>query len=242
MKAYMNWSGGKDSSLALYHAMRSKNYSVQALFTSVNAVHNRISMHGVRRELLQLQAQSIGLPLYTAELPEQPGMQDYEAEMYRKVSILKEQGFGMAIFGDIFLEDLKQYREEQLAKLHMPCDFPIWKKDTRMLMQEFLNLGFKAVVVCINSTRLHEGFCGRIIDPSFVADLPEDVDVCGENGEYHSFVFDGPVFKQPIPFAMGEKVFRQYAAPKDEKDQCFSQTPQQPSGFYFQDLLLNNAP
>lgn len=237
MKAYMNWSGGKDSSLALYHALGDNTLSVEALFTSVNAVHNRISMHGVRRELLQRQAHSIGLPLYTAELPEQPGIQEYEQEMYSKVATLREQGFGTAVFGDIFLEDLKQYREEQLAKLGIPCSFPLWKKDTKELMQEFLNLGFKAVVVCVNSTRLDESFCGRLIDAAFVADLPKDVDVCGENGEYHSFVFDGPIFKEPIQFTKGEKVFRQYAAPKDENDQCFSATPQQPSGFYFQDLL-----
>lgn len=242
MKAYMNWSGGKDSSLALYHALHDDTISVEALFTSVNAAHNRISMHGVRRELLQLQAQYIGLPLHSAELPEQPSMSDYEREMEQKVSALKDQNFEAAIFGDIFLEDLKQYREEQLAKLGLPCIFPLWKRDTRELMQEFLDLSFKAIIVCVNSNHLDESFCGRIIDQSFVDDLPDNVDVCGENGEYHSFVFDGPTFKHPIAFEKGEKVFRQYAAPKDEKDQCFSATPQKPSGFYFQDLLPVNIP
>ena len=236
-KAYMNWSGGKDSSLALYHALQSKQVTIDALFTSVNAVHNRISMHGVRRQLLQAQAEAIGLPLYTAELPEQPSMSDYEEEMIRKVATLQEAGYSTAVFGDIFLEDLKRYREEQLAKLTMQCLFPIWKRDTKELMQEFLALGFKAIIVCVNANYLDQSFCGRIIDQSFVNDLPGTVDVCGENGEYHSFVFDGPVFKHPISFETGEMVHRQYRAPKDENDQCFGRTPQQYNGFYFYDLL-----
>lgn len=237
MKTYFNWSGGKDSSLALHYVLQNPQLQVGALYTSVNAAHNRVSMHGVRRELLEAQAQSIGLPLYTAELPEMPDMSDYERIMEQGVTQLRNEGFEAAIFGDIFLEDLKRYREEQQAKLNMPCIFPLWQKDTRQLVEEFIALGFKAIIVCVNSRHLDESFCGRIIDENFLADLPEGVDPCGENGEYHSFVFDGPIFNQPIPFTVGEKVYREYAAPKDEKDQCFSATPQPASGFYFLDLL-----
>lgn len=237
MKTYFNWSGGKDSALGLYHTQQDSSLQVSALFTSVNAAHNRVSMHGVRRELLEAQAHSIGLPLYTAELPEIPGMSDYERIMEKGVTQLRNEGYEAAIFGDIFLEDLKRYREEQLAKMNMPCIFPLWQKDTRQLVQEFIALGFKAIIVCVNSRHLDESFCGRILDESFLADLPEGVDPCGENGEYHSFVFDGPIFSKPILFTIGEKVYREYAAPKDDKDQCFSATPQTASGFYFLDLL-----
>lgn len=237
MKTYMNWSGGKDSALALYHAQRQPELEVAALFTSVNAAFDRVSMHGVRRALLEQQARSIGLPLHTAELPEMPGMSDYERIMEARVQELKKQGFAAAIFGDIFLEDLKQYREEQLAKLQMPCLFPLWKRNSLELAHEFIALGFKAIVVCINGARLDKSFCGRILDHHFINELPQDVDPCGENGEYHSFVFDGPIFNQPILFTAGEQTYREYAPPRDEKDQCFSSTPQQPAGFYFQDLV-----
>lgn len=236
MKAYMNWSGGKDSSLALYSVLQTGVPSVDLLFTNVNAVHNRISMHGVRRELLQAQAASIGLSLVTAELPEQPSMADYEAEMTARVTELKTRGYTTAVFGDIFLEDLKKYREEQLAKVGVNCVFPIWKKNTKELMQEFLDAGFKAIIVCTNSSFLDESFCGRLIDESFVNDLPDGVDICGENGEYHSFVFDGPIFKHPVPFKRGETVFREYRAPKEDED-TGSGRQQASMGFYFCDLL-----
>ena len=213
IRGYMNWSGGKDSSLCLHYAFAQK-IPVRALLTSVNKVHNRISMHGVRNELLDQQAASIGLPLHKIELPEQPGMDEYEELMSAKVKELKRAGFTHAIFGDIFLEDLKLYREEKLQTLEMQCLFPLWKRDTKELMQEFLSLDFKAIIVCVNEKFLDKSFCGRLIDESFVRDLPPNVDLCGENGEYHSFVFDGPIFKQPIAFTKGEIVYRKYDAPK----------------------------
>ena len=209
----MNWSGGKDSSLSLYYTR------VDCLLTSVNAAHDRVSMHGVRRSLLEAQARSIGLPLHTIELPEEPGMEEYERVMADKVSWLISEGYTHAVFGDIFLEDLRRYREEKLHALQ--CVFPLWKQDTGKLMRQFLSLGFKAIIVCVNEKHLDKSFCGRIIDESFVNDLPTGVDVCGENGEYHSFVFDGPVFKYPIAFEKGEIVRRTY----------------QEHGFYFCDLL-----
>src|SRR5690242_9671286 len=199
--AFMNWSGGKDSALCLYKALQLKQYNIQCLLTNVNASHNRISMHGVRRSLLEAQAASIGIPLQTIELPEQPTMQEYEEMMTKKLHELKSSGCSKAIFGDIFLQDLKNYREQKLKQLNIDCIFPLWKIDTTELIKEFLALGFKAIVVCANEKDLDKSFCGRIIDESYINDLPANVDVCGENGEFHSFVFDGPIFKQQIKFS-----------------------------------------
>lgn len=235
--AYMNWSGGKDSSLCLHYVMQQNQFAVDCLLTSVNAVHDRISMHGVRRSLLEQQAASIGLPLQTIELPEQPGMQEYEQVMLEKVTRLKNRGIRHAIFGDIFLEDLKRYREEKLQSVGIQCEFPLWKIPTSQLMNEFLALGFKAIIVCVNEKYLDKSFCGRIIDASFVRDLPPAVDVCGENGEYHSFVFDGPIFKKPIPYKKGEIVYRHYAAPQTVADNCNPMDQASAYGFYFCDLL-----
>lgn len=235
-KSYMNWSGGKDSSLCLYKILQQPQYSIDCLLTSVNAAHDRISMHGVRRSLLEAQAASIGLPLQTIELPEQPGMQEYEQAMRGRVTALQQEGYTHAVFGDIFLEDLKRYREQQLQQLDLQAVFPLWQISTQELMQEFLSLGFKAIIVCINEQYLDKSFCGRLIDETLVRDLPPNVDVCGENGEYHSFVFDGPVFKTPISFRKGEIVHRKYAAPQNASaDQPMNQASSY--GFYFCDLL-----
>jgi uncharacterized protein (TIGR00290 family) len=236
-KSFFNWSGGKDSALALHYAIQN-GISVQKLLTNVNAVHNRISMHGVRRSLLEAQAKAIGLPLDTIELSEQPSMKDYENAVITKLTTLKEEGFTNALFGDIFLEDLKQYRETQLATMGFKAIFPLWKQNTVQLMHEFIDLGFKTIVVCTKAEVLDESFAGRIIDRDFLEDIPPHVDPCGENGEFHTFVYDGPIFQNPVEFTIGEKVFREYIAPKDSKDQCF--TPQPPNanmGFWFCDLL-----
>jgi uncharacterized protein (TIGR00290 family) len=235
-KSYMNWSGGKDSSLCLHYIQQDKNYSVDCLLTSVNAVHNRISMHGVRRKLLIAQATAIGLPLQTIELPEQPGMKEYEEAMMNKVTTLKGDGYTHSVFGDIFLEDLKKYREQKLQQVNLSGVFPLWKIPTHQLMDEFLGLGFKAIIVCINEQYLDKSFCGRLIDESFVRDLPANVDVCGEHGEFHSFVFDGPVFKHPIPYTKGEIVYRKYQAPQQAQDSCNPMDQASQYGFYFCDI------
>lgn len=235
-KTFISWSGGKDSSLAFYKASK-QGVKIEALLTSVNAVHNRVSMHGVRRELLEAQATALGLPLYTIELPEQPSMTEYETEMRKALQRLKAGGFTQGIYGDIFLEDLKRYREEGLAIEGLAGIFPLWKGDSQALMQEFIETGFKAITVCVNGSRLHASFCGRLLDESFVSDLPAGIDPCGENGEYHSFVFDGPVFKQPIAIQKGEAVYREYASPQAvSNDDCFT-APQPTTGFWFCDLL-----
>ncbi|HEX2607277.1 MAG TPA: diphthine--ammonia ligase [Flavisolibacter sp.] len=235
MKAYMNWSGGKDSALSLYRAQQ-QQVPVQALVTTMSAAQDRITMHGVRRKLLEQQAEATGLPLRTIELPEQPGMEVYNQTMRHACEALKADGFTHSVFGDIFLEDLRQYRETQLAPTGIAPLFPIWKADSRELLKEFFTLGFQAIVICINGSHLAKSFCGRLLDESFINDLPSSVDPCGENGEFHSFVFDGPIFQKPVAYTKGDLVYKEYPAPISEKDECY-RAPQPAAGFYFCDLL-----
>lgn len=239
INAYMNWSGGKDSSLCLYKVLQSKTYNVKYLLTSTNKTHDRISMHGVRTELLRQQADAIGMPLKVLELPEQPTMVEYEKEMEEKIQTMKKERITYTIFGDIFLEDLRKYREMKLQTLGITPIFPLWKIPTKELMEEFISLGFNAIIVCVNTKFLDKSFCGRLIDRSFVKDLPESVDVCGENGEYHSYVFDGPIFKKPIQFKKGDIVYREYAKPKDPKTDHYKPITKEEKnyGFYFCDLI-----
>ncbi|HEY4335021.1 MAG TPA: ATP-binding protein [Puia sp.] len=241
-KAYMNWSGGKDSSLCLHRVLQERRYKVDCLLTSVNSFHDRISMHGVRRDLLITQAASIGLPLQTIELPEQPGMTEYEKGMTEKIVSLRNEGYTHSLFGDIFLEDLRRYREEKLQSLDIHCVFPLWKIPSGQLMEEFIRSGFKAIIVCVNEKWLDKSFCGRLIDEAFLQDLPDNVDPCGENGEYHSFVFDGPIFRSPVSFKKGEIVHRLYKTPANAtaSDVCFRPDPTPQTGFYFCDLLPEN--
>jgi uncharacterized protein (TIGR00290 family) len=233
-RAYFNWSGGKDSALALWKVLKGEEFKVEYLLTSMNSFHDRVSMHGVRRNLLETQACSLNISLTTIELPEQPSMAEYENALIDKVKTIKEQGIIHSIFGDIFLEDLKIYREQKLTSMGIQCVSPIWKKDPKNLITEFLLEGFKAMVVCINEKFLDKSFCGRMIDENFLNDLPSTVDACGENGEFHSFVFDGPVFKYPIPFVKGDIVYKEYKAPGNIDD---ISDPGKNYGFYFCDLL-----
>ena len=236
--AVFNWSGGKDSALALYHTKKNSNFVIKKLLTSVNDTHDRISMHGVRSVLLQEQAQALGIDLVQLRLPENPTMSEYNKLLTAMNNELKNEGITHSIFGDIFLEDLKKYREEQLATVGIEAYFPLWKRDTKEIIHEFLDLGFKTIVVCTKSSLLGADFVGRIIDHDFIKDLPENVDPCGENGEFHTFVYDGPIFKKPVRFTIGEKVYRTYEAPKKKEDTCFSSTPENTSmGFHFCDLI-----
>lgn len=237
INAYMNWSGGKDSALCLHKALESGKYTITQLLTSMNAVHDRVSMHGVRRSLLEAQARSMGLSLKTIELPEQPGMKEYEESMFCKIRELNKTGCTHALFGDIFLEDLKLYREKKLKEVDIECAFPLWKRDTTGLIKEFIGLGFKSIIICVNEKYLDKSFCGRLIDESFINDLPEGVDVCGENGEFHSFVFEAPMYKNPIAFSKGDIVYRKYEAPKSRDNHCHSDADPSQYGFYFCDLL-----
>jgi uncharacterized protein (TIGR00290 family) len=236
-KSYFNWSGGKDSALALYHAMQDDDYTIDKLLTSINHDHERVSMHGVRVNLADRQASSLGIPMQKLLLPGQASMEIYEQTMRDAIHPLREEGYTHAIFGDIFLEDLRKYREVQLAREGFEAVFPIWKRDTRTLVKEFIDLGFRAIVVCVNAACLDKSFAGRIIDEEFLDDLPSQVDPCGENGEFHSFVFAGPIFKYPIPYRIGEIVYREYKAPVktgDDKDSAGSESGSM--GFWFCDL------
>lgn len=210
--AYFNWSGGKDSTLALYKVLRENQFDIRYLLTTFNTEADRISMHGVRRELLISQAEAIGIPVKMVHLPSGSDMQAYEHAMNQAIEALKSEGISDCIFGDIFLEDLRAYREDKLKEAGISAHFPLWKRDTSELIYEFVDQGFKTVVVCVDSSKLEDTFAGRVIDADFITDLPDNVDPCGENGEFHTFVFDGPIFKQPVSFELGEQVHKTYPA------------------------------
>jgi uncharacterized protein (TIGR00290 family) len=202
------WSGGKDSALALHALSRNAEVRVASLLATVTEGYDRVSMHGVRRELLHRQAESLRLPLHEVFIPPQCVNPIYETRMEEAMRHFLAKGIRKVAFGDIFLEDLRRYRENNLARVEMQAVFPIWKRDTRELVRDFQALGFRAVAVCIDSRVLDPGFAGRELDASFFSALPPNVDPCGENGEFHTFVFDGPLFAQPVPFTIGEKVER----------------------------------
>ena len=202
------WSGGKDSALALYTLLQQSRVRVAALLTTVTEGYDRISMHGVRRELLQQQAKSLRLPLHEVFIPPQCVNPIYEARMEEALLFYFKQGIRRVAFGDIFLEDLRLYREKNLARVAMQALFPIWKRDTRELIREFHAAQFRSVAVCIDSRVLDPSFAGRELDSSFFDDLPPGVDPCGENGEFHTFAFDGPIFSRPVDFTLGEVVWR----------------------------------
>jgi uncharacterized protein (TIGR00290 family) len=194
--------------MALNVLRQQRDLRVAALLTTVTEGYERISMHGVRRTLLQRQAEATGLPLYEVRIPPQCVNPVYEARMREALLSQKENGVHCVAFGDIFLQDLREYRERNLAQVEMKAIFPIWKRDTRELTQEFCAMGFRAIAVCIDSTKLNREFAGRELDESFFRDLPAGVDPCGENGEFHTFVYDGPIFSIAIAVERGEVVER----------------------------------
>jgi len=239
-KTYFNWSSGKDSALALYKMQQSSEYSIDLLVTTTNKDFGRVSMHGLRNELLEKQAKSIGIPLHKIPFAADVTMDDYSETMKSAMTSLTEQGFTHGVFGDIFLEDLKEYRDTKLAEVGLQGVYPLWKQDTKALLQEFLDLGFKAITVCVNAKLLGEEFVGRIIDEQFIKDLPDNVDVCGENGEFHTFVFDGPIFSKPVDFTIGEKVLRSYTLHEEDSDNCHQSSEEQKNydtSFWYCDLF-----
>jgi len=237
-KAFLNWSSGKDAAFALYLLQQHKDFSVEKLVTSVNSETNRISMHGLRKELLVKQAESLGLPLHIISLPGNVSMSVYNVVMQKETDKLRSEGFTHSVFGDIFLEDLREYREQQLQKAGLQAVFPLWKKKTSELMNEFLDAGFKAITVSVNAKVLDKSFCARIIDKEFLADLPSEVDPAGENGEFHTFVYDGPNFSFPIDFRRGEVVEKVYESTGNKNDDCFAEDQKSwDTRFYYCDLL-----
>jgi uncharacterized protein (TIGR00290 family) len=217
-KAVLSWSGGKDSSLALYETSRNKEIEIVGLLTTITKGFDRISMHGVRRSLLLKQAESIGLPLYEVFIPKKSTNEIYEREMRSVLIKLKEDLSATTyLFGDIFLQDIREYREKNLSQIGMDAVFPLWGKNTRDLARYFISEGFRAVLCTLDPRELDPKFCGREFDDSFLSEIPSTVDPCGENGEFHTFVYEGPIFTNPIKIERGEVV---------ERD-----------GFYFADLL-----
>ena len=217
----MCFSGGKDSALALRDIQQQGKYAVVELLTTVTEDYDRVSMHGVRRTLLRQQADAIGIRLREVAVPPHSSNAIYEREMGQMFRDLWSNGIRHVAFGDIFLEDLRTYRERQLAEWNLECLFPIWKRDTTRLAQTFISDGFEAIAVCVNPDALDASFAGRRFDRRFLVDLPPEVDPCGENGEFQ-FVFNAPYFRRSIPVDTGRIVER--------------------SGFVFCDVLPRHSP
>lgn len=236
-KAILCFSGGKDSSYCLYKILQAGTYDVCYLLTTINGNLHRISMHGVREELLEAQAASIGIPLLKVYMYEASNAA-YEKAMEEALLKAKAEGIKHVIFGDIFLEDLRTYRENNLAKVGMQAVFPLWKIDTKTLVTDFLSVGFKTITCCVNDAWLDETFVGKVIDESFIQSLPANVDACGENGEFHTFCFDGPIFKTPVHFTTGEKVYMPLNIPATNDCPVSDDVPKT-KGFWYSELLSN---
>ena len=229
VKAIFAWSGGKDSAFALNHVLEEGKYEIMYLLTTLNKDLKRVSMHGVKEELLDLQAQSIGIPLLKVSVSE-GSYEEYETQMENTLLKAKEEAIREVVFGDIFLEDLREYREKNMAKIGIKAYFPLWKKDTKKIIGDFIDKGFQTISCCVNDAFFSEKEVGELINNDFLDRLQIGVDSCGENGEYHTFCFDGPIFKKKIKFQVGEKVYK----PLDEK--YIEDKPNATKGFWFVEL------
>jgi len=207
-RVVQSWSGGKDSAMAHYIASSKMHLYVECLLTTYNESNNRVSMHGVRLELIERQAEMLGARLMKIPLPPNCSNEKYEERMMRALMSLKEEGVGEVVFGDIFLEDVRRYREENLARAGFKGVFPLWGRDTWELAREFLKLGFKALICCVDTQQAPAELIGREYSLELLEKLPDSVDPCGERGEFHTFVYDGPLFPEPIQFIRGEFVLR----------------------------------
>lgn len=206
-KIILSWSGGKDSAHALYQLQQSEQYEVAYLLSTFNGPLRRLSMHGVQETLIEAQAAAIGIPLLKVYVYESSNV-EYEQQMAAVLQQAYDENIRTVAFGDIFLEDLRAYREDKMRQVGMGCIFPLWKMDTRLLVHDFIQQGFVTVTCCINDGYLDESWLGRVIDEDFLANLPTNVDPCGENGEFHSFCMAGPIFQQPIPILVGEHTYK----------------------------------
>ncbi|MFB6098322.1 MAG: hypothetical protein ABEK84_04275, partial [Salinibacter sp.] len=238
--AVLSWSGGKDAALCLHRALAAGTHGVAGLLTTASERYGRSSQHGVRMELLQRQAQRVGLPLQTAWLPPEPSMDAYDRCMKDALTSVANQGVDTVLFGDIFLEDLRSLRERRLAEVGMTGAYPLWQRSTEELARAFLAAGFRAVVVCASEKHLGREFVGHPFDQVFLEALPDEVDPCGEHGEFHTFVYDGPIFSEPIAVERGDVVYRTYDAQgqQDENSPCPTTAEDaEESGFWYCDLL-----
>jgi uncharacterized protein (TIGR00290 family) len=202
------WSGGKDSALTLHELHQKKNIEIAALLTTITEGYDRVSMHGIRRSLLMKQANALGYPLEEIAIPQNCTNEVYEQQMLKTLEKYRQKGISKAAFGDLFLEEVRAYREERMSRVGMRCIFPLWGKSTADLARQFVRLGYRAVVVCVDTGVLGREFAGREYNEDFIKDLPPRVDPCGENGEFHTFVYDGPIFVQSVVAQRGEKALR----------------------------------
>jgi uncharacterized protein (TIGR00290 family) len=203
-RVILTWSGGKDSAMTLCKLQQAYRYEVTALVSNINEETELAVMHDIPLPLLQAQAESAGIPLHTARLPTNPPNDVYEARQDEVLLALRGPAVDQVAFGDIFIEDIREFRDAQLSRIGMKGIYPLWGRNSIGLAHEFIDLGFKAIIVCVDTTLLDADFVGRQVDESLLAALPKWVDPCGENGEFHTFVYDGPIFKQPIAFEVGE--------------------------------------
>lgn len=207
-KAALFWSGGKDCAYALYKVLESEKYHIDTLVTTLNRQFGRISMHGIREEFLDKQAEALNIPLFKMWVGNVPTNENYEEELIKTYKQLKNRGVEVIIFGDIFLEDLRTYREDLLKKAGLTGYFPLWGQDTKKLMRDSLAKGFKTITCCVSTSYLDRPWVGKEINEVFLNELPPEVDACGENGEFHTFCFAGPVFKEQIDFKIGAEEYR----------------------------------
>ena len=208
-KVLLSWSGGKDSALALHALQQSGDYEIAALLTTLTRDHNKVCMHDVPGILLEQQAGALGLALEKIFISENASNKKYESIMRKVLVKYRKAGVTSVVFGDVFLEELREYREEKLSTVGMKGLFPLWKKDTAELACTFINLGFRGIITSADSHLLDSIFVGRDFDEQFLSMLPFSVDPCGENGEFHSFVYDGPIFHHPIPYTTGHVALRE---------------------------------
>lgn len=209
--AAMFWSGGKDSAMALYKVLEAGQYQVRCLIVTINNELERVSMHGVRTELVERQAEAMNIPVHWMPVPSSTNHNAYEKALAETLEWLKSQGIEHVIFGDIFLEDLRQYRDRFLADAAMAGVYPLWKEDTGILAKHVTEVGINTMLVCVDGSKLSNSFAGRVFNEQLLRDLPPKVDPCGENGEFHTFVFDAPYFKAPIAITKGALVAKKYA-------------------------------
>ena len=207
-KALLAWSSGKDSAWSLHLLRAAAEVEVVGLLTTINQAFDRVAMHAVRTELLRAQADAVGLPLWPVPIPWPCSNADYEAAMSAVLDRARAAGIGAMAFGDLFLEDIRRYREQQLAPTGIRPLFPLWGKPTAPLAAEMVAGGLRARLTCVDPRALHQRFAARDFDAALLAELPPSVDPCGERGEFHTFAYDGPMFRRPVPIRSGEVVTR----------------------------------
>lgn len=212
----LSWSGGKDAVLCLKRMVADDMATVECLLTVASEEYCRSSQHGVRIELVEEQARRLGLPLHTVWLPPAASLETYNRYMDDALTNIAARGIDTAAYGDVFLEDLRTFRERRLTRLGMTGRFPLWQQPTDKVARSFLDAGFRAVVVCVNAQKLDRNFVGRPFDHTFLDALPDGVDPCGEHGEFHTFVYDGPLFSDPVPIERGKVVYRTYETRTEE--------------------------